>query len=153
MVTEFAEAQGLWGGHTDTAPNGLCGKSVIMFQLIYTSTPSSALTFSRAEDIAARASIKNRVSGVTGILLMSSSVVLQVLEGDETTVRGLYELIKKSKSHMDCDVLLTRHCDARSFPKWSMGYRTVDDEYEIKLAIVALKARRSKLESAEKIAV
>lgn len=124
-----------------------------MFQLIYTSTSSSALTFSRAEDIAARASIKNRVSGVTGILLMSSSVVLQVLEGDETTVRGLYELIKKSKSHMDCDVLLTRHCDARSFPKWSMGYRTVDDEYEIKLAIVALKARRSKLESAEKIAV
>jgi len=124
-----------------------------MFQLIYTSTPTSALTLSRAEEIAARASIKNRVSGVTGILLMSSSIVLQVLEGDETTVRGLYELIKKSKSHMDCDVLLTRHCDVRSFPKWSMGYRAVEDEYEIKLSIVALKARRSKLESAEKIAV
>jgi hypothetical protein len=75
------------------------------------------------------------------------------MEGDESTVRGIYELIKKSKKHRDCDVLLTRHCDARSFPKCSMGYRTVDDEYEIKLIIVALKARRSKLEAAEKIAV
>lgn len=97
--------------------------------------------------------MKNRVSGVTGILLISPNLVLQVLEGEETAVRGLYTLIQKSRSHTDCEVLLTRNSDARSFPSWSMGYRTVDDEFDIKMIIVALKARLKKQNQTQTIAV
>lgn len=117
-----------------------------MFQLIYTSVPTAALNQTRAEEIAARARIKNRVAGVTGVLLISNATILQVLEGEEKTVLGLFELIQNSHSHTKCDTLLMRHCEARSFPNWSMGYRGVDDEFEIKMVIDALKARRTEPE-------
>lgn len=123
-----------------------------MFQLIYTSVPTSTLTQTDAENIAMRANIKNRVTGVTGILLMSHATILQVLEGEESAVRGVYQLTKKSRRHTDCDVLLTRHCDARSFPKWSMGYRSVENDADLKQTIAVLRADRDARMTAQKIA-
>jgi hypothetical protein len=123
-----------------------------MFQLIYTSIPTSGMTPADAEDIAIRARDKNRISGVTGVLLISSSAILQVLEGEENTVRAIYQLITRSRRHRDCDLLLTRHCDARSFPKWTMAYRTVEYEIDLKQKIARLKANRDARNAARRIA-
>ena len=99
-----------------------------MFQLIYASTPISGLTQTDAKQIAIRSRDKNRISGVTGVLLISGSSILQVLEGEEMIVRRIYQLILRGHQHTRCELLLTRHCDARSFPHWTMGFCVVDNE-------------------------
>lgn len=83
---------------------------------------------------------------------MSNTIILQILEGEEKTVLGLYDLIKNSHSHKNCDILLMRHCETRSFPNWSMGYRRLDDALEIKMVIDALKAHRTQQEPEQKMA-
>jgi len=113
-----------------------------MYQLIYTSTPTVELTPDLRREIAAQARDANKASGLTGVLLLSDTVCLQILEGEERAVRAVYQRIMADSRHEDCDVLLDRHCQDRSFPQWSMTYCEADSEYEIKLAIVALKSRR-----------
>jgi hypothetical protein len=83
---------------------------------------------------------------------MSHSVILQVLEGEEDTVLALYKLIQQSRSHTNCEILFTRHCNARSFPNWSMGYQGLDSEAEINAIIATLKARRAEQEPLQQIA-
>lgn len=123
-----------------------------MFQLIYSSAPRDGLQPSEAKSIAAQSKANNENAGITGVLLMSSSTTLQILEGEKSTVEALYERIKSDTRHTDCDLLLTRHCHTREFPNFAMGYQSPEDEYEIKLAIVALKARRRAREREQQIA-
>jgi hypothetical protein len=123
-----------------------------IFQLIYASTPRYGLTSTDAENIAISARDKNRKSGVTGVLLISSTAILQVLEGEKSAVCTIYQLITKSRRHMNCDVLFTRHCAARSFPKWSMGYRSVENAADLRQKISTLKAKRDARNDALKIA-
>jgi hypothetical protein len=71
---------------------------------------------------------------------------------EHLVVRALYQLITRSRRHRDCDLLLTRHCDARSFPKWTMAYRTVENEIDLKQKIARLKANRDARNAARQIA-
>ncbi|MGJ8559260.1 MAG: BLUF domain-containing protein [Litorimonas sp.] len=123
-----------------------------MFQLIYTSVPTDTLTPKLSRDIAAQSRVTNRARGVSGVLLFSSSIILQVLEGDEATVRALYHRIRKSRSHTNCDVLLARHCESRSFAQWGMGYCSIFNDYDVKMIISALETHRLARQQAMKIA-
>lgn len=125
-----------------------------MFQLIYTSVPTDQLTRKRRREIASKSSQINKIAKVTGVLLISNSTVLQVLEGPEDAVRSIYRRIVQNELHTGCDVLLTHRCQTRSFPSWSMGYCHVGapGAYEINLAIATLKARRTEQQRTEKLA-
>lgn len=68
---------------------------------------------------AARSNNKRR--GVTGALLIWHDAFVQVLEGDETAVRDLFEIIQHDRRHERITVLDTEVVPARVFGRWSMA--------------------------------
>lgn len=125
-----------------------------MFQLIYSSVISVDVTQDQMRQVALDSRAANEAANITGALLVSDRGILQILEGDEKTVRAVYNRIEQDPRHMGCDILLARHCETREFPHMAMGFckASDDDGYEIKIAIMALKARRAEREKLDKLA-
>ena len=61
-----------------------------MFRLIYVSTARELMDKDALLGILAKAREKNARLGITGMLLYKDGNFLQLLEGEETIVRGIY---------------------------------------------------------------
>jgi hypothetical protein len=87
----------------------------MLVQLIYASTPVDA-----SADFVSRAQEKNTLLEITGLLVSSKTLYLQVLEGTRENVNRLYETIVKDVRHRD--VFLLRYADVRirEFSNWTM---------------------------------
>jgi hypothetical protein len=71
----------------------------------------------------------NRQQGVTGALLVWHDSVVQALEGDEATVRELYDVIRRDPRHERIAVLEEGTVPERTFGRWSMA-RVADEDDE-----------------------
>jgi hypothetical protein len=98
-----------------------------MITLLYLS--SAVQRFSDAElvELLTKAREKNDRLGVTGMLLYHDGNFLQVLEGDEASVRPLFDTINKDTRHQSVIKLIERPLPERQFGEWSMAFRTMDD--------------------------
>jgi hypothetical protein len=76
---------------------------------------------------------KNERYGVTGALLVWGEHVVQTLEGDEETVRGLYRTIHRDPRHEQVEVLETLAATDRVFGPWSMARVGDEDGPDIPL--------------------
>ena len=71
---------------------------------------------------------------MTGALLTHQDWFVQALEGDEATVRGLYELIYRDDRHERVSAVIeTGTVEARVFGRWSMAMVSDDGESDIPL--------------------
>lgn len=115
-----------------------------MYQLIYQSACRAGLTTDGLRRIARESVVRNRERGISGVMLVQDTTVLQVIEGEEDAVRSLYHAISQDTRHGGCTILLTRECETRSFPDWRMGFCEVEDGEDdlFRLALSALKARQ-----------
>ncbi len=94
-----------------------------LHQLIYVSAATRPFSDADLEALVARARRENHARGITGLLLHSEGVFLQVLEGEKAIVDELYH------GHIACD---TRHTHlrlladgpaaGRIFPDWNLGF-------------------------------
>ena len=64
---------------------------------------------------------RNRRDGITGMLIYSDILVLQILEGPEENVRACYNRIRLDPRHSSIDVIDERRVDDRAFSDWTMG--------------------------------
>lgn len=105
------------------------------FRLLYRSHVRIAGHQRRAElgSIFSAARSNNKRHGVTGALLVVDDFFVQALEGDETTVRSLYETIRHDPRHERVVVLEETTVPTRVFGRWSMARVTDDDEPDIPL--------------------
>ena len=97
-----------------------------MFSLVYVS--SATLPFS-GEDLRALLATcrkNNAALGITGMLLYKDGNFMQVLEGDEGAVRGLYARIEADSRHRGEITLQEGFTEGRQFPDWSMGFRDLN---------------------------
>ncbi len=95
----------------------------MIFQLIYTCALTANVDCDDLKTIAEESRSRNLKSDITGILLCKDGSVLQVLEGERSSVRALYERIVEDVRVKNPLVLLQRMSTEREFPNWSMGYR------------------------------
>ena len=105
-----------------------------VFRLIYRShnrIPEREAQGRARLDPVSRSGSKKR--GVTGALLTHQDWFVQALEGDEATVRGLYELIYRDDRHERVSVIETGTVEARVFGRWSMAMVSDDGESDIPL--------------------
>lgn len=79
----------------------------------------------------ARSSNKKR--GVTGALLCTDDCFVQVLEGDEDVVRGLYAHIAADPRHDSVELLESESVEGRVFSRWAMAKVAEDGEPDIPL--------------------
>jgi hypothetical protein len=69
----------------------------------------------------------NQKNGVTGMLVYSNNRFLQVLEGESAVVEETYSRIAADGRHKKIVPLLTETIATRSFDRWSMGFRHLED--------------------------
>lgn len=89
------------------------------------------------ESILEAASRNNPQRGITGALLYTGSHFCQVLEGTETAVRDLFDIICHDTRHDDIHTLFLEEVPERQFPNWSMAY--VGIEFKQRFEIVGVK--------------
>lgn len=107
------------------------------FRLIYRShslIPADA----RKRDLGAlfsTARSRNKAVEVTGALLCSDDVFVQVLEGPEQAVRSLFDHISADPRHDSVSVLESGYVGPRVFSRWAMAQ--VGDEGEADIPLIA----------------
>lgn len=97
-----------------------------MFFLVYISSATQPFSVDDLSTLLAVSRKNNAELGITGMLLYKDGNFMQVLEGDERTVRALYEKIGVDPRHSGEITLQQGFVDERQFPDWSMGFRDLN---------------------------
>jgi hypothetical protein len=97
-----------------------------IYQLLYVSGATGEVTAESLADILATARRNNARLGVTGMLLYASGAFVQVLEGEETTVKDLARRISHDRRHRNFMVLVEHDAESRAFADWQMGFKQLE---------------------------
>ena len=98
-----------------------------LFSLVYA---SSAVELFSTDDLVSLLECcrrNNTAAGVTGMLLYKAGNFMQVLEGEEETVRCLHDKIQHDPRHRGIITLTEHMIPERQFGEWSMGFRNLSD--------------------------
>jgi hypothetical protein len=97
-------------------------ESVDTARLIYVSTAAEPISPAMLDDILMTARTRNAQSDITGLLCVVGNHFMQLLEGPERAVNGVFESIRHDKRHKDVMIIHTEATCHRQFPEWSMGF-------------------------------
>ena len=97
-------------------------QTAAMRQLLYVSNTARDLDPAVLDRILAVSRANNALVDVNGLLLYIDGGFLQILEGDEISVRTLYARIAADRRHWEARLLLDRAVEAGAFGGWSMGF-------------------------------
>ncbi|MEO5851689.1 MAG: BLUF domain-containing protein [Nocardioides sp.] len=75
----------------------------------------------------------NKQQHITGALLLADDSFVQVLEGDETAVRALFDHISEDSRHDSVSLLESGDVESRVFSRWAMAKVAEDGEPDIPL--------------------
>jgi hypothetical protein len=94
----------------------------MLFRMTYVSLSLVEPYSAEVMAIARTALRRNRELGVTGALYYDDVQFFQVLEGEESAVRGLFERIRRDARHADVTVLSDGVVAERLFADWAMKF-------------------------------
>ncbi|MEO5960471.1 MAG: BLUF domain-containing protein [Opitutaceae bacterium] len=97
-----------------------------LFHVLYVSSAVSPFSDVDLVKLLARSRAKNHEVNVTGMLLCEGGNFMQVLEGEEQTVREVSTRIGGDPRHYGVITLLQGPIKTRTFSDWSMGFRNLD---------------------------
>lgn len=89
-------------------------------QLIYKSQCVTEITPDIVEDILFAAGRYNDARNITGILLYSENVFLQLLEGAPADIDDLHRRILNDPRHTNIRTIYLGYAEERSYPNWKM---------------------------------
>ena len=99
-----------------------------LHQLIYPSSETRTLSNQDFSDILEVARKFNARQGITGCLFYNGGWLLQVLEGEQSTIDSLYQKIARDERHKDCNLMYFEPVEKRVFSKWTMGMINLETE-------------------------
>jgi hypothetical protein len=99
-----------------------------LLSLVYVSASSHLMNNAELEEILKKSRENNARLGLTGMLLYYEGAFMQVLEGSEDPVRGLYTRLGQDPRHHLITLLLEEYIPERNFPDWSMGYHRLQSD-------------------------
>jgi Sensors of blue-light using FAD len=97
-----------------------------MHSLVYVSSAVRLFSPEDLLDLLVGSRERNAKRGVTGMLLYKGGNVMQVLEGEDRTVRTLFNKITKDPRHCNLSVLIEEDRHERQFADHSMAFRNLD---------------------------
>lgn len=95
-------------------------------QLVYISTTHEPLDDAALAAILMRARERNAKYGVTGVLLYADQSVMQVLEGIDTAVDLIFNIVSGNPLHSGVMIVQDRMIPRRDFESWSMAFPPMD---------------------------
>ena len=96
-----------------------------LIQCIYSSVASSIFSEDDLPELLAAARRANAKRHVTGMLAYINGNFLQVIEGDDDVIDGLFNKIKGDPRHKRVLLLAREPITARYFSDWSMGFEAL----------------------------
>jgi hypothetical protein len=93
----------------------------MLVRLIYASRAAEALGAEALSSMMKQARDHNADVGITGVLVHSEGIFLQLLEGGRNAVNALYNRIAHDKRHHDVVLLSYDELPERRFAGWAMG--------------------------------
>ena len=93
----------------------------MLVRLTYASRANDGMTAEALTGLMKQSRAKNLDLGVTGVLVFSDGIFLQVLEGGRDAVSGLYNRIAQDRRHRDVVLLSYDEVAERRFAGWAMG--------------------------------
>jgi hypothetical protein len=102
-------------------------------RIIYVSRCDPSLSKQELNDIASKSIANNKQLNVTGILLYTTGVFYQVIEGEESVINSLYHRIQQDHRHFEVitakeELDLTE--SERQFSSWSMNTVNLDEDLQ-----------------------
>ena len=98
-----------------------------LYHIVYVSDATRPFGRQELQALLSRSRENNQRAGITGILLHKADRFAQVLEGEETAVRRLYDTISRDDRHHRVAILEQGPVARRDFPDWSMGFQDLSD--------------------------
>ncbi len=103
-------------------------------RITYVSRFAKPFSESELEKLGEDSSERNRMLGVTGVLMTSGGIFFQILEGPEEAVDKIYSAISADPRHTDLVVLELEHdVQQRNYPNWSMKTINLDAASHVRL--------------------
>jgi hypothetical protein len=106
-------------------PEGMRYKPAEMpqvWQLLYRSEQAYEMDSDDLVKLLFDARAFNRDNGVTGLLLHHGGQFMQMLEGEQHQIQGLYRKIAEDARHRNVTIEVNAAAERRLFPDWHMGY-------------------------------
>jgi hypothetical protein len=97
-----------------------------LFQIVYSSTATRDLSGAELLELLKRSVARNRLAGVTGLLLYNGGRFMQVLEGEEADVIRLFAKISHDPCHRHVVPLLHGSIGQRCFSDSTMAFPDLD---------------------------
>jgi hypothetical protein len=110
-----------YGRHTQWVP----------YYLVYVSSATTLFSDSELDEILDKSHQNNGRLDVSGILLYKDGNLMQILEGEEATVRALYAKIATDHRHKGLITLLDGYQSERQFRDWSMAFRNLNKDQPV----------------------
>jgi len=94
---------------------------------VYVSKAATQMSTPSLFGLLAKARANNRANGVTGVLLYSEGVFLQVLEGAAGALDATLARIEKDERHQSMQIVYRDMLKTRVFDGWTLGFGVADD--------------------------
>lgn len=102
-----------------------------MLTLVYVSSATRYFTNGELLKLLEICRANNQRLDITGLLLYKGGNFMQVLEGPDAEVVGLYQKIERDNRHRGSIKLLQRETAQRDFADWTMGFCNLDEPGKI----------------------
>jgi len=99
-----------------------------LISLTYLSTATDPLDDAELRELLGTVRELNHAHGLTGMLLYAGGHFIQTLEGPADVVDAAFARIDHDRRHRNLIVALREEIETRTFPDWSMGFETLDQE-------------------------
>lgn len=93
----------------------------MLVRLIYASRAAQAVHHDTLHTLMKSSRAHNAAAGITGVLIFTDGVFLQLLEGGRNAVSALYNKITRDERHHDVVLLSYDEVAERRFAGWAMG--------------------------------
>ena len=98
-----------------------------MHEFLFVSTLSPQTCVSEVANIVRKARVRNKMLGLTGVLIFDGLRFCEQLEGEQIHINTQLERIQNDPRHEDMNLLHVGPIEQRRFKRFSMGYAVVDD--------------------------
>ncbi|MCU1544345.1 MAG: photopigment and puc expression activator [Microbacteriaceae bacterium] len=99
-----------------------------MLSIAYVSIATTTISDEEISALLTRSRENNQRDGITGTLLYHRGRFIQIFEGPKEIVRSRFATIASDPRHRDVRIMREKTIEARQFPEWTMGFRTLSDE-------------------------
>jgi hypothetical protein len=98
-----------------------------MLELVYKSKAKENITQTEIEAILETAQKFNQANALTGCLVFHNNYFIQLLEGEESVLRTLYDRIANDSRHSEIELLYEKNKTQRNFENWGMAFVNLDE--------------------------